>query len=121
MRFGSPLGTCFCTGYAMGCAPHGSLEFIDFSPVSLSKTGEILPVSAILRHTSGRRPRCEVDAATLAGLDQLEGHPRFYRRTLLRPDEHGEVATYPLTPAQVEGCLPIDSGCWRSHRSERPR
>ena len=61
------------------------------------------------------------DAATLAGLDQLEGHPRFYRRTPLRLDEHGEVETYLLTPAQVEGCLPIASGCWRSHRRERPR
>jgi gamma-glutamylcyclotransferase (GGCT)/AIG2-like uncharacterized protein YtfP len=63
----------------------------------------------------------EVDAATLAGLDQLEGHPRFYRRTPLRLDEHGEVETYLLTPAQVEGCLPIPSGSWRGHRRERPR
>lgn len=63
----------------------------------------------------------EVDAATLAGLDQLEGHPRFYRRTPLRLDDHGEVETYLLTPEQVEGCLPIASGCWRRHRRERPR
>jgi len=63
----------------------------------------------------------EVDAATLAGLDQLEGHPHFYRRTPVRLDEYGEVETYLRTPAQVEGCLPITSGCWRSHQRKRPR
>jgi gamma-glutamylcyclotransferase (GGCT)/AIG2-like uncharacterized protein YtfP len=63
----------------------------------------------------------EVDAATLAGLDQLEGHPRFYRRTPLRLDDHGEVETYLLTSAQVEGCTPVASGCWRSHRKGRAR
>jgi gamma-glutamylcyclotransferase (GGCT)/AIG2-like uncharacterized protein YtfP len=64
----------------------------------------------------------EVDAATLAGLDQLEGHPRFYRREPLRLPGFGEVETYLLTPEQVEGCPPVPSGCWRTHRrKEKPR
>ncbi|RYZ17557.1 MAG: gamma-glutamylcyclotransferase [Myxococcaceae bacterium] len=63
----------------------------------------------------------EVDTATLAELDRLEGHPSFYRRTSLRLDGHIDVETYLLTPAQVEGCPLIISGCWRTHRKEKTR
>lgn len=61
----------------------------------------------------------EVDAATLAALDQLEGHPRFYRRTPLRLEGGERAETYLLTEAQVEGCAVVASGDWRSHRRGR--
>jgi gamma-glutamylcyclotransferase (GGCT)/AIG2-like uncharacterized protein YtfP len=58
----------------------------------------------------------EVDDATLATLDQLEGHPHFYRRTPISLDTLGEVEAYLLTPAQAKGHTPIPSGSWRRHR-----
>jgi gamma-glutamylcyclotransferase (GGCT)/AIG2-like uncharacterized protein YtfP len=61
----------------------------------------------------------EVDAATLAALDRLEGHPRFFRRTRIALDDGVGVETYLLTPEQVEGRPVIASGNWRSRRKEK--
>ncbi len=61
----------------------------------------------------------EVDAETLARLDALEGHPRFYRRTRIALDSGTKVETYLLTPEQVEGRPVIPSGNWRSRRKEK--
>ncbi len=55
----------------------------------------------------------EVDARTLASLDALEGHPRFYRRTTIALADGTSAETYLLTPAQVEGRPLIASGSWR--------
>lgn len=54
----------------------------------------------------------EVDAETLAHLDRLEGHPRFYRRTqvMLRNGLCAEM--YLLTAEQVAGFPLIASGNW---------
>lgn len=60
----------------------------------------------------------EVDEATLAALDRLEGHPRFYRRTRIALDDGTKVETYLLSPEQVEGRPVIPSGNWRSRRKE---
>lgn len=60
----------------------------------------------------------EVDAATLAALDRLEGHPRFYRRVCIALDDGTNVETYLLTPEQVEGRPVIPSGNWRSRRNQ---
>jgi gamma-glutamylcyclotransferase (GGCT)/AIG2-like uncharacterized protein YtfP len=60
----------------------------------------------------------EVDAPTLARLDALEGHPRFYRRTRIALEDGAKVETYLLTPEQVEGRRVIASGNWRSRRKE---
>lgn len=60
----------------------------------------------------------EVDAATLAALDRLEGHPRFYRRTRIALEDGATVETYLLAPEQVEGRPVIDSGNWRARRKE---
>lgn len=60
----------------------------------------------------------EVDEATLAALDRLEGHPRFYRRTRIALDDGSLVQTYLLPPEQVEGRPVIASGNWRSRRKE---
>lgn len=61
----------------------------------------------------------EVDEATLAALDRLEGHPRFYRRTRIALDDGAAVETYLLAPEQVEGRPVIASGNWRSRRKEK--
>jgi gamma-glutamylcyclotransferase (GGCT)/AIG2-like uncharacterized protein YtfP len=58
----------------------------------------------------------EVDAATLAALDRLEGHPRFYRRTRIALEDGAAVETYLLAPEQVEGRPVIHSGSWRARR-----
>ena len=60
----------------------------------------------------------EVDDATLAALDRLEGHPRFYKRTRFALDDGALVETYLLSPRQVEGRPVIESGNWRSRRKE---
>lgn len=61
----------------------------------------------------------EVDAPTLAALDRLEGHPRFYRRARIALEDGAIVETYLLTPEQVEGRPVIASGNWRSRRKEK--
>lgn len=60
----------------------------------------------------------EVDARTLASLDALEGHPRFYQRTTIVLADGTCAETYLLTPAQVEGRPLIASGSWRERRRE---
>jgi gamma-glutamylaminecyclotransferase len=64
----------------------------------------------------------EVDEATLAALDRLEGHPRFYTRSriALRDLEAGAaVEAYLLRPEQVVGKPLVISGDWRAHRRDR--
>lgn len=56
----------------------------------------------------------EVDAETLAGLDELEGHPRFYRRTALTLADGQRVETYLLDEVQVEGRPAVIRGKWCS-------
>jgi gamma-glutamylcyclotransferase (GGCT)/AIG2-like uncharacterized protein YtfP len=63
----------------------------------------------------------EVDVETLARLDALEGHPRFYRRTPIALADGSFVETYLLTRAQVEGRPVVTTGSWRAHRKERRR
>lgn len=60
----------------------------------------------------------EVDEPTLAALDRLEGHPRFYRRSRIALDGGATVETYLLAPEQVEGLPVIDSGSWRARSKE---
>lgn len=55
----------------------------------------------------------EVDGATMAALDRLEGHPRFYRRTVVRLEDGERVETYLLDEVQVEGRPVVASGCWK--------
>jgi gamma-glutamylaminecyclotransferase len=60
----------------------------------------------------------EVDTKTLARLDVLEGHPRYYRRAAIPLADGSSAETYLLTPAQVEGRPLIASGNWRGRRRE---
>lgn len=58
----------------------------------------------------------EVTALTLAQLDRLEGHPRFYRRTAIRLACGMQVETYLMPAATVAGRGVIGSGNWRNER-----
>lgn len=59
-----------------------------------------------------------VDAATLAALDRLEGHPRFYRRSWIRLATGAHVEAYLLEREQVRGRPRILSGNWRNREKE---
>jgi gamma-glutamylcyclotransferase (GGCT)/AIG2-like uncharacterized protein YtfP len=61
----------------------------------------------------------EVDAPTLARLDALEGHPRFYCRARIALEGGAIVEIYLLTPEKVEGRPVIASGNWRSRRKKK--
>jgi len=59
----------------------------------------------------------EVDTLTLASLDRLEGHPRFYRRTTIRLEDGDVVETYLLQDHHVADRERVATGNWR--RRER--
>ena len=54
----------------------------------------------------------EIDPVTLAALDRLEGHPRFYQRRPIRLADGDEVLAYLLSPEQARGRTRIPSGDW---------
>jgi len=53
-----------------------------------------------------------VDAAGLAKLDWLEGHPEYYRRTPIRLDSGDDVLAYLLSPEHIAGHPRILCGDW---------
>ena len=55
----------------------------------------------------------EIDAATLAELDQLEQHPTWFQRTVIALADGRSVETYLLPRAGVAGRARIDSGDWK--------
>lgn len=54
-----------------------------------------------------------VDARTLARLDILEDHPRYYQRQPIGLATGQEVEAYLMQPGQVAGRPRIASGDWR--------
>jgi len=60
----------------------------------------------------------KVDNATLARLDRLEGHPRFYRREPITLDSGQDALAYLQAIEQTRGQLRISSGDWRSWMKE---
>lgn len=58
--------------------------------------------------------RC--DPATLAALDCLEGHPRFYVRRDVALARGPERAQAYFLASRRAGAAPIDSGDWRAHQ-----
>lgn len=60
----------------------------------------------------------EVRPPLLARLDRLEGHPHFYRRSVIVLADATAAETYLLAPTQVAGRPTIASGTWR-RRKER--
>lgn len=63
----------------------------------------------------------EVDEATLAELDRLEGHPRVYQRSPIHLADDALVLAYLMPLSRVDGCAPIESGDWRTRHAERAR
>lgn len=55
----------------------------------------------------------EVDAATLARLDTLEGHPRWYRRTPIVLASRRRADTYILPSAHTMGRVVVPTGDWK--------
>jgi len=55
----------------------------------------------------------EVSQEVLETIDELEGHPNWYRRTPISLSEGMVAETYLLEPDQVEGGVLISSGNWR--------
>lgn len=54
----------------------------------------------------------EVDAATLARLDRLEGHPHLYQRTTVRLASRRVAVMYVMTAARAAGTPEIAGGDW---------
>lgn len=67
----------------------------------------------------------EVDDATLARLDRLEGHPTMYRREKIKLHDGSEVEAYLYQPRAGREYPVIASGDWiehvTTHRSFPPR
>jgi gamma-glutamylaminecyclotransferase len=61
-----------------------------------------------------------VDAATLASLDRLESHPRFYRRQEIALSDGAAVHAY-LLPAHRYASYPaVVGGDWRAYLAHAP-
>jgi gamma-glutamylaminecyclotransferase len=60
----------------------------------------------------------EVDAETLASLDRLEGHPRFYQRSSIELEDGTTAEAYLLRREQVRGLPVICSGDWCARERE---
>jgi gamma-glutamylaminecyclotransferase len=58
----------------------------------------------------------DVDDATLAQLDVLEDHPRWYQRTSLVLEDGDTVVTYVLPPHFTAGRATIAGGDWVAWR-----
>jgi gamma-glutamylaminecyclotransferase len=54
-----------------------------------------------------------VTPEVLQALDELEGHPDWYKRTLIALGDGRPVETYLLSPVQVRGAELIPGGDWR--------
>ena len=61
----------------------------------------------------------DVDLATLERLDQLEGHPSFYRRRSISLDDGTLAQAYLLPRTSIANRPRIPSGSWLTHRTER--
>jgi gamma-glutamylcyclotransferase (GGCT)/AIG2-like uncharacterized protein YtfP len=58
-----------------------------------------------------------VDAATLARLDRLEGHPHFYERSWVSLNTGLRVQSYLLRAERVWSEVEVVSGDWRAFQS----
>ena len=56
----------------------------------------------------------EICAFTRSRLDHLEGHPHFYKRSLIKLQDGSMAETYILQPEYIKGCSVIKSGDWKN-------
>ncbi len=54
----------------------------------------------------------KICSVTMTHLDRLEGHPQFYRRTIIELQSGEKVETYLLDKGYIRGCPIIGSGSW---------
>lgn len=59
----------------------------------------------------------EVDAATLADLDRLEGHPRWYERVTIVLASRRRADTYLMPRVRVADRPEVIGGDWRDHHA----
>jgi gamma-glutamylaminecyclotransferase len=71
------------------------------------------------RGTAVRGELYVVDERTLARVDELEGHPRYYRRQHLTLADGRTAETYLLPASEARGCPVIASGDWRQRSRAR--
>jgi gamma-glutamylaminecyclotransferase len=57
----------------------------------------------------------EVNEETLAALDRLEGHPRFYRRQGITLSDGAPASAYLLPAARYSNYPIVVGGDWRAH------
>jgi gamma-glutamylcyclotransferase (GGCT)/AIG2-like uncharacterized protein YtfP len=57
-----------------------------------------------------------IDAATLAALDRLEGHPSYYERVPITLADDAVAHAYLMSRSIARGTPVIASGDWRAHR-----
>jgi gamma-glutamylcyclotransferase (GGCT)/AIG2-like uncharacterized protein YtfP len=60
-----------------------------------------------------------VNDKTLRRLDQLEGHPHFFRRQTIQLGDGTQVLAYFLSREQAQGYPPIKSGDWIARDADR--
>ncbi|MCH9651467.1 MAG: gamma-glutamylcyclotransferase [Deltaproteobacteria bacterium] len=58
----------------------------------------------------------EVDGATLEAVDELEGHPDYYRRIRIPLADRSEAWAYLLPPSAATEYPAIEGGDWRTFR-----
>jgi len=63
----------------------------------------------------------EVGPVTLAALDRLEGHPRFYQRHTIQLADGSTALAYLLSPEQSIGKASLSSGDWLEAQGSRRR
>ena len=56
----------------------------------------------------------EVCSFTVRLLDRLEGHPQFYRRSIISLQSGEKVEAYILEDGFIKGCPIIESGDWHN-------
>ena len=56
----------------------------------------------------------KITPSTLRQLDILEGHPQFYRRSIIELQTGEQIQTYVLHGEYVRGCPLIKSGSWKN-------
>jgi len=108
-----------------GQSNHRLLEDATFVGETRTEVGfelvDLGPFPAMVRRGDARvvGEEYEVGANTLAALDRLEGHPRFYRRRDIRLENGGAAQAYLFSTTKARDLPVIASGDWRQKRREQ--
>ncbi len=105
-----------CRGHVVeGCINHGEFKteprytLLDFGPFpGIKDGGDTAIVGEVV----------EVDDETLDILDNIEGHPNFYRRAYVHLEGMDGVMTYFAPASQINWGKPIESGDWLAREKQ---